>query len=270
MLHGWLDGKHGIPELPDGRISATNMAVASDIDTGEPKLSYSSDLTKPQTRPPTLWTPRIEVLVRQSRELMEEERIRFADDYFALKQHSIKYQMSLDRLKEEATALEGRLNQARKQPSNEELGERRLAEQDAGSRPDTLVRARRQAAWDQRLRAAEEQHQSATAKLSQAAFSFQLQEDLIRERAEVARAAVRRHHELAMRRVATYLQQLVRKHPHGAELNDWLVDYRVGPDLPQWAKESMETESAIKAMLTNNSVPSTETAPGVGEEGSGE
>ena len=123
------------------------------------------------------------------------------------------------------------------QPTNAELGKRRLAEQDAGSRPDTLVSARRRAAWDRRLSTAEEQHQSATAKLARAAHGFRLHEDLIRERAEVARAAARRHHDFALRRVATYLQQLVRKHPRGAELNEWLTDYRVGPDLPEWARE---------------------------------
>jgi hypothetical protein len=257
MLHGWLDGRRGIPELPNDRISAVGMVDSSDTETDDPKLSDSPDAAKPQIRPPTLWTPRIEVLVRQSRELIEEERIRFADDWSELKRRSIDYQLSLDPLKEQVTALEDRLNQARVQPSNTELGKRRLAEQDAGSRPDTLVNSRRQAAWDRRLSTVEGQHQSATAKLARAAYAFRLHEDLIRERAEVARAAARRHHEFALRRVATYLQQLVRKHPRGSELNEWLMDYRVGPDLPEWARESAEAESAIKSMLTSDSTPST-------------
>src|ERR1039457_1285849 len=151
MLHGWLDGRRGIPEVPNGRTSAASMAAASDSETGDPKLSDSPDIAKPQIRPPTLWTPRIEVLIRRSRELIEEERIRFADDWSELKRRSIEYQLSLDPLKEQVTALEERLNQARVQPSNAELGKRRLAEQDAGSRPETLVSARRQAAWDRRL-----------------------------------------------------------------------------------------------------------------------
>ena len=45
---------------------------------------------------------------------------------------------------------------------------------------------------------------------------------------------------------------------HMAELNEWLTDYRVGPDLPEWARESAEAESAIKSMLTNDSTPSTD------------
>lgn len=122
MLHGWLDGKRGIPEVPNGRTSAVSMAAASDTETGYPKLSDSPDVAKPQIRPPTLWTPRIEVLVRRSRELIEEERIRFADDWSELKRRSIEYQMSLDPLKEQVTALDERLNQARVQPSNAELG----------------------------------------------------------------------------------------------------------------------------------------------------
>jgi hypothetical protein len=270
MLHGWLDGKRGIPEVPNGRTSAASMAAASDSETGDPKLSDSPDIAKPQIRPPTLWTPRIEVLIRRSRELIEEERIRFADDWSELKRRSIEYQLSLDPLKEQVTALEERLNQARVQPSNAELGKRRLAEQDAGSRPETLVSARRQAAWDRRLSTVEEQHQSATAKLARAACTFRLHEDLIRERAEVARAAARRHHEFALRRVATYLQQLVRKHPRGAELNEWLMGYRVGPDLPEWARESAEAESAIKSMLTNDGTPSTGNRSGARDEANGQ
>lgn len=257
MLHGWLDGKRGIPELPNGLTSAVSMADESDTETGDPKLSDSPDAAKPQTRLPTPWTPRIEVLVRRSRELIEGERIRFVDDCSDLKRRSIEYQVLLDPLKEHLTAIKERLNQARVQPSSAELGKRRLAEQDAENRPDTLVSARRQAAWDRRLSTVEGQQQSATAELSRAAYAFRLHEDLIRERAEVARAAARRHHEFALRRVATYLQQLVRKHPRGAELNQWLMDYRVAPDLPEWARESTEAESAINSMLTDETTPST-------------
>ena len=112
QLHGWLDGKHGIPELPNGRTIAASVADESDTETGDPKLSDSPDVAKPQIRPPTPWTQRIEVLVRRSRELIEEERIRFADDWSELKRRSIEYQLSLDPLKEQVTALEERLNQA--------------------------------------------------------------------------------------------------------------------------------------------------------------
>src|SRR5271166_1963733 len=115
MLHGWLDGRRGIPELPNGRTSAVSMAAAPDTETDDPKLSDSPDVAKPQIRPPTPWTPRIGVLVRRSRELIEEERIRFADDWSELKRRSIGHQLLLDPLKEQVTALEERLNQARVQ-----------------------------------------------------------------------------------------------------------------------------------------------------------
>ena len=270
MLHGWLDGKRAIPQLPNGWVSAANRAQAPDTETRRTELSDSPAAAEQPTRPPTLWTPRIEVLVRQSRELIEEERIRFAEDWYVLKQRSSQYQLWLDPLKEQVTALEEKLNQARTRPSSAELGRRRLAEQDAGTRPDALVSARRQSAWDRKLRAAEEQHQSATAKLAEATYGFRLHEGFIRERAEVARAAARRHHELALRRVATYLQQLIRKHPRGAELNELLIDYRVGPDLPEWAKDSAEAESAIKSMLTGDSATRTDNDPDARDEAGGE
>ena len=121
----------------------------------------------------------------------------------------------------------------------------------------TLVSARRQAAWDRRLSTVGRVTAVGNCRAVRAAYAFRLHEDLIRERAEVARAAARRHHEFALRRVATYLQQLVRKHPRGAELNQWLMDYRVAPDLPEWARESTEAESAINSMLTDQTTPST-------------
>lgn len=276
MMHGWLDGKRGIPRLPAGDAPVAEPRPAADIGSevalpGE--VAPSGDApgrTEPPAQPDTMWTPRIEVLVRQSRELVEDERIRFADDWSLLKRRSVRYEQSLDPLQAAVTALAENLNAARTRLSSADLGKRRLAEQDTGKRPDTLVNARRQSAWERRLRAAEEQHQAATARLAEASHGFRLYEDLIRERAEVARAAARRHHELALRRVATYLQQLMRSHPGGAELNEWFSAYRVGPDLPEWAKDSVRTESAIKQMLARDSPQGTVPDPEAGNETSGQ
>ena len=38
MLHGWLDGRRGIPELPNGQTGAVRVADASNTETGDPKL----------------------------------------------------------------------------------------------------------------------------------------------------------------------------------------------------------------------------------------
>ena len=69
-----------------------------------------------------------------------------------------------------------------------------------------------------------------------------LRRDLIRDRAAVARAAAKRHSELAHRRIATYLQQLVRTHRQGADLNMLLVTHPVGPDLPEWVTSAHDAD----------------------------
>lgn len=287
MMHGWLDGRRGIPRVPAGgnpRVPAGGMeaarpAIASAAAGDAPEPGDSSgptepgDSSGPTVRPAehgSVWTPRIEVLVRRSRELIEGERIRFADDWLILVRRSVGYQQSLDPLAAEVTALGDKLGPARARPTSAELGRRRLAEQDPAERPESLVSARRLADWERQLRAVEQEHQSATARLAAATHAFRLQEDLIRERAEVARAAARRHHELQLRRVATYLQQLLRSHPRGVELNEWLTAYRVGPDLPEWAKDSTPIESAIKQMLAKDGGPGNAHDSGGRDESSGQ
>ena len=102
---------------------------------------------------------------------------------------------------------------------------------------------RRYTGWERRLGTAEQQYQSATARLADAKHEAQLREELIRDREAVARAAARRHYEFALRRTATYQQQLVRTHRGGPELNRLLLDHLVGPDLPAWARDPAADES---------------------------
>jgi hypothetical protein len=278
MVHGWLDGKSGIPMLPEGRIAildeASGSSAESDATRPGDSLAESGAVTEsgavgesgepvdaiPQMEaeqpaeagqpaqavhwaPAEPWTPRMEVLVRFSRECIEGERIRLADDLFVLMRRAAESRHSVEELTEQIKAHEQALDQARERLDDTDLAKRRLAERDAQSRPDGLVSDRRQAAWDRRLSAAEERYQTTTAQLAQAKQALRLNESLVRERTAVARSAARRHHELALRRVATYLQQLVRTHRRGPELNALLMNYRVGTDLPEWVRDATDEKS---------------------------
>jgi hypothetical protein len=249
MLHGWADGRRGIPLLHDVQTHSADAASAPDTEVGTAQPGDHQAESGQPAQLPEPWTPRMEVLLRRSRELTEGERIGFADDWSLLRRRSGEYQKSADALQEQVTALRQQLDKARLELSDKELRKRRLAEQNEQSRPEALVNDRRQAAWQRQLAAAEERYQSANARLAEARQALMLQEDLIRERAAVARAAARRHREFALRRVATYLQQLVRSHRRGAELNDWLMVYRVMPDLPAWAQEPSPGESGAEQII---------------------
>jgi hypothetical protein len=199
----------------------------------------------------------MEVLIRQALELIEAEKIKFADEWAVLKRESAHFLMARDALRGEVAACEEKITHARNPLSKEETEGRRYAELDSRHRPAELVRARRRAAWQRRLLEAEQQHQAAVTRLAQADREFELRGELIRDRAAVARAAARRHHELALRRVATYLQVLVRRHRQGTELNTLLVQFPTGPDLPSWTREPDEGQDGIEQMFALGSGPLT-------------
>jgi hypothetical protein len=203
---------------------------------------------------PTVRTARIDVLANQARALIEAELIRFCDEWAVLKSNSADSLRKQDASTVDESVWKEKLRLAQQQLSDRERSQRRFAEQDTARRPDELVRARRQAAWERRLGAAEDRYQSAVARLADATRSARLQEDLIRDRAAVARAAARRHHALAHRRIATYLQQLVRSHRDGALLNRVLIEHPAGPDLPAWTKDPEAGQSVIERMLAEGGV----------------
>jgi hypothetical protein len=179
----------------------------------------------------------MEVLTKQATELIEGEKILLKDELAVLKREAAGFLEVRDALAEKVTVTAAKLKEAQVPLTEEQRGDRRLAEQNDRDRPPGLVRIRRHASWERRLAAAEQEHQSVTASLAEATRQAELRMELIRDRGAVARGAARRHHELSLRRIATYLQQLLRKHPDGAELNHLLVEYRVGPELPDWTKD---------------------------------
>ena len=108
------------------------------------------------------------------------------------------------------------------------------------------MRARRQVAWARRLAKAEQAVNTATAQLADATREAELRSELSRNRTALAQAAAHRHHEFYLRRTATYLQQLVRTHERGRDLNMLLMRHQVGPELPEWTRKhpnSDETSS---------------------------
>lgn len=114
---------------------------------------------------------------------------------------------------------------------------RRLAERDPHSRPDALIHARRKTERERAVEAAQRRRLSVAAQLAEAQRESHVRAQLIWDRAAVARAAARRHHELAHRRIATYQQQLVRTHHQGLELNKLLLEHPVNPQLPGWVSQ---------------------------------
>jgi hypothetical protein len=265
MRHGWLDGRSGLPRLPEFPKLTSAVEPAAPFQpaaamplpsyapapapvpaiTGPPSAAESSLVTAvPATPPAWLQTPRMVLLGRRALELARAEEQACVADCAA-------YRNGISQFRKLRDAAEEDLNQARatlalaKHPLTEhELSTRRLAEQSTQDRPESFVRGRRQAEWDRRLAAATQAVQAATARLADATREAELREALIRDRVAVARAAALRHHEFHMRRIATYLQQLVRTHKQGADLNMLLMRYPVGPGLPEWTRDTHASDGA--------------------------
>jgi hypothetical protein len=236
MAHGWLDGRKGLPQLAeDARPPGQEVAIPS-------AEADPASLVR---------TPRMAALARQARELIEGEEQRLHDEEAALTREWFRFLAARDALSNQMAAREEKLKEARSPLSAGELEHRRLAELDVADRPDGLVRGRRQAGWEHRLARAEQDYDSATVRLAEATREAQLRDELIRHRIAVAQATARRHRELALRRIATYQQQLVRTHRRGAELNRLLLDYPVGLDLPEWTRRADPPRSPTSDMDEN-------------------
>jgi hypothetical protein len=237
MAHGWLDGRGGVPQLTE----APGPPGGAAFGPGTPADSASPTEPGPVGPPPVARTSRMEVLGRMALGLIHQEEIRLYGELAVLRREFAGFVGLRDALSDELAELKQKLKEAQRPLSGQELEVRRLAEQDARSRPAELVRGRRQTAWERRLAAVEQQHQSVTTRLADANRQAQLRAELIRDREAVARAAARQHHELGLRRIATYQQQLVRRHRDGAALNR-LLDHPVGPDLPEWARDRSQED----------------------------
>ena len=235
MFHGWLDGRRGIPRLPE--VKPVNGAAVPSADEHTKPLPPEVGETAAETALPWLETPRMKVLSWQALERIHNEEIACLTDCAVRKEELKKFLRDRDAAAQQVARAKNKLEQAQRPLSADERETRRLAEEDRRKRPEALVRARRDTAWERRLRDAEQAYLAAIARLAEATRQAEAREEFIRDRTAVARAAALRHHELAMRRIATYLQQLVRRHRQGPDLNLLLVRYPAGPDLPEWTRD---------------------------------
>jgi hypothetical protein len=266
MLHGWLDGRRGIPALPDAVVGDAAGAADADGSTegdgngaggagesggldgdGVGADGAGGDIPADHVPPVhpgpgigVLETPRIRVLSRQALERIRGEEISYRDECAVLKPQYARFLSERDALGGQLVTARERLERARQELTPADLASRRLAEKDAAARPDDLVRGRRRAEWERELAAAERNFNVIAERHMAAAREAVLRRDLIRDRAAVARAAAKRHSELAQRRIATYLQQLVRTHKQGRDLNMLIIVQPVGPELPEWATSAAD------------------------------
>jgi hypothetical protein len=243
MVHGWLDGRRGLPHLPQAAAEPVPLVAVEPGDGAAAADSATVMLSAPVPEPaPTgrlswLMSPRIAVLSAWAQEQFKAEELAYWNDCAALMAELQRYRATQDGVAVELAGAKERLELAQRPLTDQDRRTRRLAEQVQSGRPESFVAERRQAEWDRRLRAAEGAYQAAVTRHAEAARHAQLCEELIRFRLAVARAAARRHHEFALRRIATYQQQLVRRHRRGADLNLLIMSHPVGPELPAWTTD---------------------------------
>lgn len=254
MGHGWLDGRRGLPRLPE--ITAPDPGGESAPAAGEaavtPPLAHVAQTVAdapsrpavegfpparvPATPPAWLQTPRMLVLWRQGLERIRAEEEACIRDCSAYQRELSRFQKARDTATEKHEQALAELARTQCPLTVPELSVRRLAEQSTRDRPDSLVRNRRQTGWERRLARAEQTANTATAQLADATREAELRQELRRDRIALAQAAALRHYEFCMRRTATYLQQLVRTHKQGEDLNMLLMRYPAGPELPEWTR----------------------------------
>jgi len=269
MGHGWLDGRRGLPHLPEpapsqpsGPTPPAGEAPVPPIrahtapavpDAQAPPAAQESSAagepptaSVPTTQPSWLQTPRMRVLWGQALELIEAEEEACIRDCSAYLSQLSRFQKARDIAATRHEQALAELDLARRPLTESELLARRLAEQNKQDRPESLVRARRQIAWERRLAIAVQEVNTSTAQLADATREAELRSELHRNRIALAQAAAHRHYEFYLRRTATYLQQLVRTHERGRDLNMLLMRHQVGPQLPEWTRKppnSDETSS---------------------------
>jgi hypothetical protein len=184
------------------------------------------------------------LLCRRALELIRAEEQAFIADCAAYRRELSHFRKLRDAADEDLNQARATLARAQRPLTDHELSARRLAERSTQDRPDSFVRSRRQAEWERRLALAMQAVQAATAQLAEATREAELREGLTRDRTAVARAAALSHHEFHMRRISTYLQQLVRTHKQGADLNMLLMRYPIGPDLPEWTRNPRASDES--------------------------
>jgi ABC-type multidrug transport system ATPase subunit len=203
--HGWRDGRQGVPCRRAGRIS----------------------------------TPHRDVLIRRARDAFEHERVQFE----AARAGAMELVAAAgERLRD----VEGRLRAAHDEldvleprPDPQDLEERRPGEE---RRPAAVVARRRTNEHRRRRAALVRRLDALAAERALRAGELAAAQDAAHRDLEVASARVRRVHEHAHARLATYRRRLVRSHPEGSQV-DWQIDIVV-PRRPAWAHPEPAADEA--------------------------
>ena len=224
----------GLPHLPQpvGAPGVGSSVPASD-DLSEPLSARHSGAVSTDQ----LMTPWIIALSTMALEQIRAEELAYLADCAVWERDLVQFRLVQDLVTEEVAAAKERLELAQRPLTDQASTARQLGEHGQVQWPDGLVAERRQVEWDLRLRAAERAYRDTAARLAEAVRQAELREELRRDRLTVAQAAARRHHESAMRRIATYQRQLVRRHPRGTDLSLLMMSHPVGRTLPYWVSE---------------------------------
>ena len=169
----------------------------------------------------SLWlrTPRLEAIVREAREAIEYERIACIEDCDTLKEELSQIFAVQEAASVELRELKARLEQVHHPLPADGLVQARGAQE----------RRRRQALVQREYHVAARRLDMATNKAAQLHES-------ISARVAVAQSRARTHQDFALRRISTYMRQLIRMHRLGPDLREVLVR-QADPDLPEWVSD---------------------------------
>ncbi|HEX6354214.1 hypothetical protein [Actinophytocola sp.] len=226
-LTGRRDGLLGIPSVP---AEVLDVGVGPGHAEAETAAEFS--------------THRLEQIRHHHHGRMEGERsafLAFCDDLYG-RQTEAEEQMRGAEVK--VAALRHERATAGEPPSASALAVRRIAESDLS---DELVRRRRLGEHQRRLRQVEERLTAAEEAAATARAAFDKIDRTVRGRWRLTLVRVHRLHEHAHRRANVYWRQLVRSHPQGDLLNGALA--RVGPDLPDWARDDAPSPVPVRETL---------------------
>jgi len=203
---GRADGKAGIPALPPGSRETAGRPVT---------------------------TPYMEVLRRSFLDRCERERLRVLGDLQEVYRERAALRQRIAGASEALAMIRKRLDEIPEVPDEAVLAYRHPAERRA---VETMVRTRRQREHHAQRAAAQAQERQAAAMVRELRAQEARLTEAIGNSEEILAARVRQLHEHSLRRCATYLHHLVRRHPHGAALAGFL-DLNV-PALPGWLRYS--------------------------------
>jgi hypothetical protein len=230
--HGWRDGRLGIPHLDVEQFAADPDAL---VESGFGEMPVEQ--VAPIETPWTLGLYRRGDLQISEEWIVHQRESALLTSWFAA---AITRAAALSRTLEQAAQ---RLEDAAKPPDPSALTVRRPAEQGPDGRSDALVRARRLADHDRRLKATQAAYLAAHEQFGRASVEVIVLGDLLQRRTTVTRIRVHRIEDHTWQRVSTYWRKLIRVHRSGAVLNSRLAP--LAPALPRWARDGADRDQLV-------------------------